>query len=104
MHTGIGTPGCVRHSPVSENTLEYPLELSLYRATRLLPLPADKAGAVIVERGEEVPAHGPESSLLPVPEQATQLLVMIDKRAGGQVQFFHLHKLLSSTLSQLVSP
>jgi hypothetical protein len=64
MDPGISSPGGVRHSPAPKETLEYPLELHLYRATRRLALPTDKAGAVVVERGKEGPAHGPESSLV----------------------------------------
>jgi hypothetical protein len=59
----------------------------LYRATCRLALPPDKAGAVVVKRGEEGPAHGPESSLPAEPEQAAQLLVTIDKTRRSRIKF-----------------
>ena len=63
MHACIGAAGRMGRGSAAEEALENPLEFGLYRATCRLALPPDKAGAVVVKRGEEGPAHGPESSL-----------------------------------------
>ena len=59
MDAGIGAAGRVRHGGVSEESLEHLLELRLDRPARRLSLPADEAGAVELQRGEEGPAHRP---------------------------------------------
>jgi hypothetical protein len=59
VHAGIGSSCCVGHCSAAKETLEYPLDFDLYRAANWLALPPDKAGAVVVKRGEEGPAHRP---------------------------------------------
>jgi hypothetical protein len=51
----------MRYRSVAEETLQYPLELELDGTPGRLPLPPDKAGAVVVEYGEESPAHRPRN-------------------------------------------
>ena len=57
MHSGIGPAGRMSHRSVTEKTFQNLLEFGLYRAPSRLSLPADKAGAVVVEFGEKGPAH-----------------------------------------------
>lgn len=64
MDTRVGSSGGVGYRSTSEEAFKNPLEFSLYRATGRLPLPPNEAGAVIVQRGEEGPAHRPEFSCL----------------------------------------
>src|SRR5918994_5272083 len=87
VNAGVGAPGRMGYGSSPKKALQHTLEFGLYRATCRLALPPDKAGAVVVKRGEEGPAHGPESSLGAGPEQATQLLVTIDKTQRSRIQF-----------------
>ena len=57
VDSGIGASGGVRHNPTTKEAFQNALEFALDRASGWLPLPPDKAGAVIVQRGEEGPAH-----------------------------------------------
>ena len=59
VHSGVGSTGRVRDGPAAEETLQNSLELGLNGAAGRLALPADKAGAVVVQHGEEGPAHRP---------------------------------------------
>ena len=59
MDPGIGSAGRMGHGPASKETLQNPLEFDLNRASGGLALPPDKAGAVVLECGEEGPAHRP---------------------------------------------
>jgi hypothetical protein len=88
MNAGIGPARSMCHNPTAEQTLQDPLDFDLYRAPYRLPLPSDKAGAVVMKCGKEGPAHGPESSQTYYLEQATQILVTIDKSGSGRVHFF----------------
>ena len=88
MHPRVGSARGVCHRAAAKETLQNPLELDLYRASFRLSLPSDEAGAVIMKCGEESPAHGRESSQSDYPEQATQILVTIDKSGTARVQFF----------------
>jgi len=62
MNARVGSSGSVGYRSPSEEAFKNTLEFSLYRATGRLPLPPNEAGAVIVQRGEECPAHRPEFS------------------------------------------
>jgi hypothetical protein len=62
MNARVGASGGVGYRSTSEEAFKNTLEFSLYRATGRLPLPPNEAGAVIVQRGEEGPAHRPEFS------------------------------------------
>ena len=59
VNSGVGSSGGVCHAAAPEETLQNPLEFDLDRATHRLALPPDKAGAVVVQYGEESPAHRP---------------------------------------------
>lgn len=59
VNAGIGPAGRVGHCPVPEETFQNPLKFELNRAAGGLALPADKAGAVVLECSEECPAHRP---------------------------------------------
>jgi hypothetical protein len=48
VNASVGSAGRMGYRPVPKDTIEYPLELRLYRAARWLALPPDKAGAVVV--------------------------------------------------------
>ena len=89
VHPCIGTAGGMDDGWASEQTLQNPLEFTLNRATGGLALPTDKAGAIVLERSEEGPAHLVRN--LAANEglgQATQILVTIDKSLLLRVQFF----------------
>jgi len=64
MDACIGSAGSMGNGASPKEPLQNSLEFGLNRAARGLALPTDKAGAVVVERGKEGPAHGPESSLV----------------------------------------
>lgn len=57
VDAGIGATGGVGYQVAAEDAFEDPLEFSLNRTAGRLTLPSDKAGAVVVKRGEEGPAH-----------------------------------------------
>ena len=57
VDAGIGPTGGVDRHVASEDAFDDPLEFSLNRTAGRLTLPSDKAGAVVVKRGEEGPAH-----------------------------------------------
>jgi hypothetical protein len=57
MDPGIRAAGRVRHRPAAEEPLQHTLELGLNGATGRLTLPANKAGAVVMQYGKESPAH-----------------------------------------------
>jgi len=57
VDAGIGATGGVGCHVAAEDAFEDPLEFSLNRTAGRLTLPSDKAGAVVVKRGEEGPAH-----------------------------------------------
>jgi hypothetical protein len=59
MDAGIGAARGMRRSSPTKEALQNSLEFALNRAAGGLALPPDKAGAVIVQRGEEGPAHRP---------------------------------------------
>jgi hypothetical protein len=59
MNASVGTAGSVSHHPVAEQLFHDTLELDLDRPPGRLPLPADEVGAVVLQRGEECPAHRP---------------------------------------------
>jgi anthranilate phosphoribosyltransferase len=101
VNAGVGPSGCMSHRAAAKDAFENPLEFRLYRATCWLALPSDKAGAVVVQRGKEGPAHGPESSPFDYPDQAAQLLVMIDKSQLRGVHFSTSPPLLEATLPSL---
>src|SRR5919107_5940354 len=71
---GVGTPSSVGNRPAAEDALEDPLEFDLNRTSGWLSLPSDKAGAVVMQLGEEGPAHGPEFSREQTPEQGCNCL------------------------------
>ena len=48
VNPGVGAAGRMGQGPPLEEAVEYALELGLDRAARRLPLPPDKAGAVVV--------------------------------------------------------
>ena len=58
VDAGIGATSGVGCRVAAEDAFEDPFEFSLNRTARRLTLPSDKAGAVVVKRGEEGPAHG----------------------------------------------
>ena len=59
MDPCIGSARCVGYRSAAEEALQNPLELGLNGATGGLTLPADKAGAVVMQDGKESPAHRP---------------------------------------------
>jgi anthranilate phosphoribosyltransferase len=87
VHSGIGPAGCVSRGAAAEDTFEDPLEFELNRAAGRLALPSDKAGAVVVKRGEEGPAHGPEFSPGQTPEQGCNCLSELTKGASDGYTF-----------------
>jgi hypothetical protein len=62
MNAGVGPARGMRDRAPAKQALQDSLDFGLYRAPYRLPLPSDKAGAVIVKSGEEGPAHGAEFS------------------------------------------
>jgi hypothetical protein len=59
MYPGVGSARGVSYGAAIKEALQNSLELDLNRASYRLALPPDKAGAVVVQRGEEGPAHRP---------------------------------------------
>ena len=57
MDPGVGSSGGMGHCSAAKQALQNSLEFALDRAPGGLALPPDKAGAVIVQRGEVGPAH-----------------------------------------------
>ena len=83
----IGTSGGMSSRPASEYALEDPLEFDLNRTSGGLALPPDKAGAVVVQLGEEGPAHGAEFSRERTPEQGCNCLSQLTKGAAAAYTF-----------------
>jgi anthranilate phosphoribosyltransferase len=84
---GVRAPSCVGDGPAAEDAFENPLEFDLNRTSGWLSLPPDKAGAVVVQLGEEGPAHGPEFSRAPTPEQGCNCLSRLTKGAAAGYTF-----------------
>ena len=100
VNSRVGSTGCVRDCAVTEDAFEDPLEFDLNRTAGRLPLPSDKAGAVIVKRGEEGPAHGAEFSREEIAEQGCNCLSELTKAARSGYTFPPPAPPMSSPLSE----
>ena len=81
VNSRVGSTRRVGGCATTEDAFEDPLEFDLNRTAGRLTLPSDKAGAVVVKRGEKGPAHGREFSREQTSEQGCNCLSELTKGA-----------------------